>query len=563
MKHPRHEQYEAALGRLLDGEPEPGDGNLLAEAMRQDPALLREASGLFAVDELLRQNSELSEDDFAGAVAARLAANLDSTFVARIQGALPNASKKRWRIGRWATAAASVLLLAIGVYFWPAWHTEPAVQDLRKLPNLEVVNQEVATLLLADQCDWQTSNPPQEGRRLTTGPLHLRHGLAVLRFDGGAELILRGDTQIDLQSAAQVVLVRGEVSVRASEEAVGFRLLTPASVIVDLGTEFAAKVEPSGATELHVIEGEVSFSPVKMQSHRGEVLKGGQAVRFDDAAAGKPREIEFRAENFKSLIRTASPTARADLLHVHEGFSYPAGHLPFSEAHGGHGWSGAWHAAAKHEAYREMEDPVTHLDIVQDAGKFPWPVPDGRPSGMLKVPIGTTSIARMLKRPLALDEDGVFYFSLIAHEPKIAGAVDERQFGGVRLVLRDAAGLKENMISFGPTRTRRPAIRMGNGPNFTSPLQIARNQSTFWIGKMITRRHGDDEIFFSVYGETDPVDYAEPATWQVATRGIRSNGRLDIVVVAGQLSTHSTVGELRIGPTWRSVAPLKQLAEVH
>jgi hypothetical protein len=557
MSHPEKERYEAALARMLDGEPEPGDGELLARAMRQDPALLREASGLFAVDELLRQNSELSEADFAGAVAARLAANLDQTFAGRVQNALPSRSKNRWRSGRWiAAAVASTSLLAIGYYCWLAWQPDPALRETPEMPK-----QEVATLLLAEKCDWQPSTPQQEGRRLTTGPLRLRQGLAVLRFDGGAELILRGDTEIVLQSAVQALLVKGEVSVRAPEEAAGFRLLTPASLIVDLGTEFAAKVEPSGATELHVIEGKVSFSPLTVQGHRAEVLQGGKAVRFDDASVARPREIQMRAANFQEIIRAAHPTARAELMHAYEGFSYRAGRLPFGEGGGGHGWRGPWHAAARNEAYREVEEPVLNLDIVHNAGNVPRPAPGERMPGM-KVPIGTTSIARTLERPLALDEDGVFYFSLIVHEPEAVVGVDERQFGGVRLVLRDAAGPLESMLSFGPTRTRRPGIRMGNGPNFTSPLQVARNQSTFWLGKMITRRQGDDEVFFSIYGEMDAIEYAEPATWQVATRGIRRNGRLNVVVIAGQLSAHCTVDELRIGPTWRSVAPLQELAEV-
>lgn len=560
MNHPDRAQVEAALSRLLEGEPEPGDGEMLSRAMHQDSVLLREASGLLAVDELLRQNSELSEDDFAGAIAARLAANLDQTFVGRVQSALPSGLTRRWRRGRWlAAAVASVLLFAICFSGWRALQPDVVIHEV---VTRKESKPEVATLLLADNCDWQTPGVEHEGSRLAVGPLRLRQGLAVLRFDGGAELILRGDTEIELQSAVQALLVKGEVSVRAPEEAAGFKLLTPASVIIDLGTEFAAKVETSGATELHVIEGEVSFSPVAVQGHRGEVLHGGKAVRFDDTSVAKPRHIQMRADGFKEIIRAVRPTARAELMHTYEGFSYRSGRLDFAEGSGGHGWRGPWRRATKNEAYREAEDPVKGLDVVHDDAKTSWPAPRGQEPGMLEVPTGTTSIARTLDRPIALDEDGVYYFSFIVQEPEAAVGVNERQFGGVRLVFRSSTDLLEDMLSFGPTRTRRPSIRMGNGPNFTSPLQVARNQSTLWIGKIIARRNGDDEIFFSVYGEADTVDYAEPATWQVASRGIRRNGRLDVVVIAGQLSKPCPVDELRIGPTWRSIAPSQQLAEV-
>ena len=214
----------------------------------------------------------------------------------------------------------------------------------------------------------------------------------------------------------------------------------------------------------------------------------------------------------------------------------------------------------ENEAYRDVEVTMTDLNIVHDEANIPWPMPGGQP-GMLELPAGTMSLARTLERPIALDKDGVFYFSFIVREPDSAALID-REFGGVRLVFRSSANPRDDMLSFGPTRTRVPGIRIGNGPNFTSPLQIARNQNTLWIGKIIARRNGDDDIFFSIYGERDTLDYAEPATWQVASRGVRRDGRLDLVVIAGQLNAACAVDEIRIGPTWRSVVPLQESTEV-
>ena len=55
-------------------------------------------------------------------------------------------------------------------------------------------------------------------------------------------------------------------------------------------------------------------------------------------------------------------------------------------------------------------------------------------------------------------------------------------------------------------------------------------------------------MFFSIYGERDKFDYAEPATRQVATRGVQRHGSLDLVVIAGQLSqTIAGVTELGSG----------------
>ena len=176
MNQPAREQWEAALARWLDGEPEPGDGELLAAAMRQDPAALREVSGLLAVDELLRQHAELSPEDFQEAFAERLAADADRAFVRRLQKSLP-------RSFACSTGHAAVAIRR-GCRD-RGWHRRCCMFLLRSAPQPEV-----ATLLLADQCEWQQPGFVEEGQRLVAGTLRLRQGLAVLRCDGGAELDL-------------------------------------------------------------------------------------------------------------------------------------------------------------------------------------------------------------------------------------------------------------------------------------------------------------------------------------------------------------------------------------
>jgi ferric-dicitrate binding protein FerR (iron transport regulator) len=546
MNQTERSTIEAALARLLEGEPEPDDGPLLARAMEGDPALCREVSGLLAVDDLLRQNTELSGHDFSDTLAQRLLAANDRAFVEKVSAALPiqrPAPRRGRRLiagGLLATAAAAAL----------AFFVDRTPRD------------EVATLLLADPCTWKGNIELQEGTRLPIGPLRLQKGLAVLRFDGGAELILRDETELSLESASEAKLLRGQVVVRASDAAAGFRLHTPAGDVVDLGTEFAAKVEGAGAVELHVTEGEVALNSATPGSGQGEVLHAGKAVRFDDAAASKPRDVQLSAERFDAIIRSAHPAPRADLMLAYEGFSYLSTKISTAAADGGRGWRGSWRQATKDEAYREVERQLNELVIVPSRGPLPWPVPDGGQPGMLEIPVGQTSLARTLATPLALDRDGVFYFSFIVHEPASEGGLVQRPFGGIRLVFQTSGDPADGMLSFGPTRTRLPAIRTGRGSNFTSPLQVARDQQTLWIGKITARRQGEDEIFFSIFGERNVLDYAEPAIWQVATRGFRSNARLDTVLIAGQLSEACAVDELRVGPTWRSIAPIRQFPEV-
>ena len=74
------------------------------------------------------------------------------------------------------------------------------------------------------------------------------------------------------------MLHRGDVVVRASDEAAGFRLLTPSSELIDLGTEFSVRVAEAGATTLNVLDGEVSVRPLKTGNANAQVLQAGKAV---------------------------------------------------------------------------------------------------------------------------------------------------------------------------------------------------------------------------------------------------------------------------------------------
>jgi hypothetical protein len=542
---PPSQAWEDALARLLDAEPEPGDSEWLAEAMRRDPALRREMTGLLAIDDLLRQNAELSPEHFVQAFKVRIADAKDDDFVRQVRDALPQRQPAKGQRRWWMAAAAAMLMGLIAVI---------AVRFART-PQIEV-----ATLLLAEGCEWTQHAPPQEGARLASGPMRLQKGLAVVRFDGGAELILRGNTELELQSAARARLTHGDITVRADDEAAGFTLMTPTSEMIDLGTEFAAKVERSGATELHVLEGEVAVSSTKTREQRSEVIHAGKAIRFENAQSATHREVELRADRFEEIVRAARPAPRSELMLAYEGFFYAPGRHGPAEVNGGLGWRGPWRSATKLEAYRDAEDVTREFSVIQGAPHIPWPMPEGKP-GMLEMPAGTRSIARTLERPIALDKDGVTYFSFMVRDPDLAPGLTPREFGGVRLVFRSSANPTGEIVGFGPSRVRRPSIRLGEGHNFTSPMEVARNQNTLWIGKIISRRNGDDDFFFSVYGERDTFGFAEPATWQVASRGIKRDGRLDLVVIATQLSAPCAVDELRIGPTWRSIAPMQELTQ--
>ena len=148
--------------------------------------------------------------------------------------------------------------------------------------------------MFAENCEWASSAQFAEGQPLPAGALSLRRGTAVVRFHGGAEAVLTGEVELELESPGSARLRHGDVVIRAEDGAAGFTLHTPTSELTDLGTEFAVKVARDGATELQVLEGEVAYAPNVKAA--GAVLDAGQAVRIGcTTAASKPADRASQA----------------------------------------------------------------------------------------------------------------------------------------------------------------------------------------------------------------------------------------------------------------------------
>jgi len=144
---------------------------------------------------------------------------------------------------------------------------------------------------------WESGDlPTAEGARLSAGTLNLAEGLATLRFDSGAEVILEAPAQVRLIDRMNCELTSGTAVADIPDSALGFQITTPAAKVVDYGTRFAVNVnESSGATQTQVFEGHVEVEHPKT----GEIvtLKTGEAnfVAGDDMgkAIAAPDETEW------------------------------------------------------------------------------------------------------------------------------------------------------------------------------------------------------------------------------------------------------------------------------
>ena len=95
-------------------------------------------------------------------------------------------------------------------------------------------------------------------------------------------MILEGPCDFELLSARRAVCHRGKVRAHVPPSAIGFTINAPGIDAVDLGTEFALKVDDRGQWQVHVLDGAVELRGAgdhpPIQGVR--TLKAGQGVEY-------------------------------------------------------------------------------------------------------------------------------------------------------------------------------------------------------------------------------------------------------------------------------------------
>jgi len=172
------------------------------------------------------------------------------------------------RVGFISSLAASLLLLGALAY---VVLQPPAVAPGIAAPPT------IATVIKASHCKWAGSTlPTAEGSRVSKGTLELVEGLATLRFDSGAEVVLEAPATLELIDAMNCRLKRGTLVADVPPSAIGFSVDTKDAKVVDYGTRFGVSTGEDGKYLVQVMEGLVEVG------HKGEVqtkqLRAGQSM---------------------------------------------------------------------------------------------------------------------------------------------------------------------------------------------------------------------------------------------------------------------------------------------
>jgi hypothetical protein len=110
-------------------------------------------------------------------------------------------------------------------------------------------------------------------------------------------------------SASEAKRTHGKLAAAVPRAARGYTIITPTAEVVDLGTEFGVSVDRSGASEVHVFDGEVvtrALGP-RAASHDLIHAREDEAVRFDGPSAAPVRFSADRQLFVRRLIASPPP----------------------------------------------------------------------------------------------------------------------------------------------------------------------------------------------------------------------------------------------------------------
>lgn len=237
--------------QLIEQAERYADGRLSeAEATDLDQRLKTDAEARRVFAEALHLGAELRHEGSSAMTSAAPASS----------GAASRPAAAMW----WRYAAAVVLSLGIGMWMSP----RPRPQHM------------VATLVKAKQCQWAGSTlPTVEGARLPAGTLDLIEGLATLKFDSGAEVVMEAPATIEVLDAMNCQLKRGTVVADVPPSAKGFTIDTAQAKVVDWGTRFGVSAGDDGNYMVQVLEGRVDVNhkgtPEVKQLHKGQTMDHG------------------------------------------------------------------------------------------------------------------------------------------------------------------------------------------------------------------------------------------------------------------------------------------------
>ena len=455
-----------------------------------------------------------------------------------------------WRITLVATAA-SILAIA----FW--WMQRPD-QDKLNLAGQQNTSSLQATQPTAPpfgkwiaqaDCVWQQP-PSLPGGVFNAGMIKLVSGAAEFRFDSGTNLILEGPCELLVNTTDSARLLAGKVFVDVTEVSNGFLLETPEAQIIDEGTQYAVALD-SQATEVHVFDGSVVWTPTNADIDFEDRIATGEAMRYLRSEPGRSRRISFGQRQFVRRIDEQTREAAGGELLVYDGFENLSGQLRRDRS--GFGWSGGWESAGFGRGpLAEVIDAPDEVIFGKDRS--------GRRLLSLQ---GGESLRRQFERPIELSPgETIFVSLLISRQSSGELSSGDREAGeqsaAIQIVLEpDSVSprfTRRHSVSFGVRSDQRLFLNNSGTINETA-TSLAVDEPHLFVLK-----YKADSISTTanlrVYRANELVDETQPSVWTVD--GTASNGPTRFASLRLSLGARAVaqIDELRVSDSWNAAVDL-------
>lgn len=324
-------QFEELLARLFDGELNDDDRAMLAAYVAESPAAMEEYLDTVATHAALRQ-----EFDAAPSVldlsSSPQRAELAPPFWIRMwssygQPTVAFFSKPTPLSLTTSAVIVTLVITALAIVAAPRFRGLTQVPAKRQArPKVEWV----ASLSYDQGAVWaEGQRTVVTGAHLARGEtMRLESGLAEIRFESGARLLMAGPATLQLDSDNSVRLEVGKMSATVDEKSQGFAVDTSAGRVVDLGTRFGVSAEEAGRVQVFVDQGQVEVTPAGDEPKpvllsAGQSWQSGSADQFASVVTKSsfawsvdPYEVDGDTESWRRL--SDAIRQRGDLLAYYD-----------------------------------------------------------------------------------------------------------------------------------------------------------------------------------------------------------------------------------------------------
>jgi hypothetical protein len=404
----------------------------------------------------------------------------------------------------------------------------------------------VATIVSASSNSIVNGDVVREGARLAAGHCTVDAGAVSVQFDGGAEILFDGGSRFTIQSRRAIAIDRATFVFRGDQTCESIEITTPHSALKNLGTRYAVVVDADGE-EVHVAEGAVRRTQAGREDAAGrELIEAGAGRRYTaDAAEAESIPLD---RSLASRSLDEAPTAhepqtdpkRSRALTVDD-FRHETGQIHGLKS--GSGWAGEWES-------RRGDLSVESPGLAGEGSSAL--VHDG--TGKRTSESGAAA-HRRFNEAIDLSEDGIWYLRFLFRRGP-AGAKNENR---IMVVLR-SRGLttqeeidQNALIQVAIRKDASAILRLGDTLTRAS-LPLAADQTYAVVAKIVAGRSKPDQVLVSLMAADRLEQSAEPTEWTLVSENVTSDMRLEKLSIEFVGGGRKAVGDLRIGPTWASIA---------